>query len=92
MVLPPLDSDPDKDGKPSDHKIVKMKPINTIDNISARNKRQVTFRPTPKSGLDKVVKWADEQKWENVINVTLTHHKASNLQDTLLTAINKYLL
>ena len=26
-----------------------------------------------------------------MINVTSTHHKASNLQDTLLTAINKYL-
>ena len=29
-VLPPLDQDPDKNGKPSDHKIVKMKPINTV--------------------------------------------------------------
>ena len=62
LVLPPLDPDPDKDGKPSDHKIVKMKPINTIDNISARNIGQVTFRPTPKSGLDKLMKWEEEQK------------------------------
>ena len=89
LVLPPLDPDPDKDGKPSDNNIVKMKPINTIDNISARNKRQVTFRPTPKSGLDKLMKWAEEQKWENVINVNSTHHKASNLQDTLLEVLLK---
>ena len=32
VVLPPLDNDPDKDGKPSDHKIVKMKPISNINN------------------------------------------------------------
>ena len=63
MVLPPLDPDPDKDGKPSDHKIVKMKPINTIDNISARTKRQVTFRPISESGLDQLTKWAEKQNW-----------------------------
>ena len=56
LILPPLDSDPDKNGKPSDHKIVKMKPINTVENISARDKRQVTFRPIPDSGLNKLIK------------------------------------
>ena len=91
LVLPPLDPDPDKDGKPSDHKIVKMKPINTIDNISARDKRQVTFRPISESGLDQLTNWAEKQDWNNVINVKSTHVKASNLQNTLLMAINKYL-
>ena len=91
LILPPLDSDPDKNGKPSDYKIVKMKPINTVENISARDKRQVTFRPIPDSGLNKLIKWAENEMWENVINVKSTHVKAKNMQDTLLNATNKFL-
>ena len=86
-----MDSDPDKNGKPSDHKIVKMKPINTVENISARDKRQVTFRPIPDSGLNQLIKWAENERWENVINVKSTHVKAKNMQDTLLNATNKFL-
>ena len=43
LVLPPLDNDPDKSGSPSDHKIIKMKPISNINNKPARTKREVTF-------------------------------------------------
>ena len=54
QVLPPLDPDPDKNGKPSGHKIVKMKPINTLNNKPASTKRKVIFRPFPESGLNKI--------------------------------------
>ena len=91
LVLPPLDQDPDKNGKPSNHKIVKMKPINTLENITARNKRQVTLCPIPKSGVTNLLQWADNQIWENVLNVKSTHQKAKNLQDTLMEATNKFL-
>ena len=36
VCLPPLDNDPDKDGSPSDHKIVFMKPIDSINNNPGR--------------------------------------------------------
>ena len=39
MCLDPLDSDPDKNGVKSDHKIVLIRPINTINNKSIRHSR-----------------------------------------------------
>ena len=47
--LEPLDPDPDKNGKKSDHKIVLVKPINTIDNKSCRKSRIVKVRPYTES-------------------------------------------
>ena len=61
VVLPPLDNDPDKDGKLSDHKIVKMSPISTINNKPARTKREVTFRPFPESGIKALESWFNSQ-------------------------------
>ena len=55
--LPPLDPDPDCDGKPSDHMMVEMRPIDTVNNKCARTKRKVTFRPLPQSGLDLMGDW-----------------------------------
>ena len=46
-VLPPLDNDPDKDGKPSDHNIIIAEPISEINNSCARQLRKITVRPTP---------------------------------------------
>ena len=40
LCLDPLDPDPDKNGKKSDHWIVLLKPINVINNKSARVTRQ----------------------------------------------------
>ena len=50
VCLPPLDPDPDKTGAPSDHKIVFMEPINSINNNPGRTQKKVTFRPLPQSG------------------------------------------
>ena len=91
LILPPLDPDPDKDGKPSDHKIVKMKPINSVENKPIRTKRQVTFRPIPESGLKNLETWANRQDWKSVTSVDSTHEKAANLQSTLMNALDKYL-
>ena len=64
IVLPPLDQDPDKNGKPSDHKIGKMKPIDSVNNKPIRSSRQVVFRPMPQSGMNSMEQWANEQNWE----------------------------
>ena len=90
-VIPPLDQDPDKTGKPSDHKIVKMKPINTVENKSTRTKRTVTFRPMPESGVQKLKQWASQKDWTSVTNAISTHDKAINLQSTLLKALDNCL-
>ena len=43
--LPPLDADPDTNGKPSDHLMVVMSPISVVNNKPARTKRTFTYRP-----------------------------------------------
>ena len=53
-VLPPLDMDPDKNGKPADHKIVVMSPVNGVHNNPAGTKREVEVRPMPESGMHKL--------------------------------------
>ena len=52
-----IDNDPDKNGKPSDHKIVLMSPINTINNKPARTIKEIKFRPITEAGLQKMQEW-----------------------------------
>ena len=49
--LPPLDSDPDTDGKPSDHRIVVVRPIASIDNKCARSTKNIKVRPITDLGM-----------------------------------------
>ena len=67
VCLPPLDPDPDSNGKPSDHLIVVMRPINTLNNKPARTTREIKVRPLIKSGLAKFEAWIQEQKWREVL-------------------------
>ena len=53
-IFPPLDPDPDSNGKPSDHFIPVMRPINVMENKCARSKRVVTVRPIMESGMNKL--------------------------------------
>ena len=59
--LDPLDPDPDKNGKKSDHRIVVSRPINVINNRSGREVRKVKFRPFPQSGMIKMKEWFIDQ-------------------------------
>ena len=81
VCLPPLDNDPDKDGKHADHMIVYMKPVDSINNNPARRKKSVTFRPLPNSGIEAMGRWIVEEKLECVTQAVTAHEKASNLQN-----------
>jgi hypothetical protein len=67
ICLPPLDNDPDKNGSPSDHMIVFMKPIDSINNNPARTKKTVTYRPLPESGIRNMGHWIVNYSWEAVL-------------------------
>ena len=82
--LEPLDSDPDKNGKKSDHKIVLVKPINVISNKSARQVKQIRVRPFPQSGIAKMREWFINQSWEKVYEAESAHDKAAEFQKELL--------
>ena len=88
-VLPPLDNDPDKNGKPSGHKIVVMSPINVIHNVPARSKRVVTVRPLPESGLNRLGHWLSSAKWENLNDFESAHEKAQTFQTEMLNMCDK---
>ena len=85
LCLEPLDHDPDKDGKPADHRIVVAKPINTLNNKNARITRKITTRPITHSGMKEMQNWIIQQTWENVFQTENTHSKAQIFQDTLIT-------
>ena len=89
MCLEPLDSDVDKNGKKSDHKIVIAKPINSVDNKCARQTRIVKVRPFPQSGILKFKNWLIDQTWQEVYSAQSTHEKAKNFQKMLLSKIDE---
>ena len=89
--LPPLDNDPDKNGSPSDHMIVYMKPIDSANLEIGRKQKSVTFRPLKESGIRQMGSWIVQHQWDEVLNVTTAHEKAVNLQNILLDKLNLYL-
>ena len=89
--LDPLDPDPDKNGKPSDHKIVLVKPVNTINNRSARKFREVKVRPFTRSGMEKLKNWFIDQDWKQVYQAENAHMKAKIFQNVLLQALDEFL-
>ena len=63
VCLPPLNPDPDSCGRPSDHFIVLMKPINALNNKSSRTHREIKVRPLSASGLKKFKHWIQNEEW-----------------------------
>ena len=63
VILPPLDKDPEKNGKSSDHCIVTSSAINVINNKSNRTFREVTYRPITEEGVAKMNDWLEGEDW-----------------------------
>ena len=68
----------------SDHRIVLAKPVNIINNRSARRFREVKVRPFPRSGMEKMKNWFIDQSWEEVYQAETAHEKAKIFQNILL--------
>ena len=66
LCLDPLDCDPDKNGSKSDHRIVLAKPINILNNKSARITKTIITRPITQSGIQKMQSWLMDQTWDQV--------------------------
>ena len=89
QTLAPLDPDPDKDGKPADHKIVIQKPISKINNKNARITREIQVRPMPQSGIDCFKNWLIDQNWKQIFEAVSAHEKAAIFQQILLQKFNE---
>ena len=83
QVLPPLDSDPEKNGKPSDHRIVLIKTICAINNQSSNTSRTILVRPITESGMNNMRIWMMNQNWSDVYNAHSENEKAKALQSLL---------
>ena len=83
QCLATLDPDPDTNGKPSDHRIVVIRPISAINNRCVRTTRKIIVRPMRESGLIKMRSWIAEQVWSTVYIAESAHNKASHLQNML---------
>ena len=91
VILPPLGSDPDKEGRPSDHWIPVMRPINQIDNRCSRTYKEIIVRPVHQSGMALLTAWFENQDWSTNRLCESVDGKADLLQSQILGAVNKYL-
>ena len=89
MLPPPLEADERSGGVAADHLIVKMEPVNMVNNQAARTFRTVQVRPMPISSM---ITYNMEMKncdWENLFMAQSAHEKAAILQDTHVTIVEK---
>ena len=90
QVLPPLDSDPDCNGKPSDHMMVVMTPITGFDSGQSRKTRNINFRPISEQGLQKMKEWLEKETWEEIFSENCANKKAEILQCVLVDKYDEY--
>ena len=89
--LAPLDSDEDKQGKPSDHLVVLMYPIESQFGCPTRKSRLVTCRPLPQSGIDKMGSWIVRQSWQELYQCKDVNSKAELLQNLMKQKLDEFL-
>ena len=91
ITKPPIENDQDKDGKPSDHLVVLMYPINSQIGIPPRKMRLVTFRPLPQSGIDRFGRWIQKQSWKNIYECPDVDLKAEMFQNFMKQKLDEFL-
>jgi hypothetical protein len=89
VCLPPLDPDPDTNGKPADHLIVDMKPVNALNNKPGRTVREVKVRPLTESGLAQFKTWIENQTWKEVLEEESVDTKAERLHNMVLDKLDE---
>ena len=91
ITKPPIESDQDKQGKPSDHLVVLMYPINSEIGCPTRISRLVTYRPLPQSGINKMGEWIQQQSWQDIYRCQDLNTKAEILQNMMKQKLDEFL-
>ena len=91
VCLKPLKPDEDMIGQPSDHCIVLMKPLDSINSQCTRVFREVKVRPMTKKGLSNLENWFSNQTWEAILKSDDVNCKASILQNMILEKVDLFL-
>ena len=79
----PLDSDSDKNGAPSDHKMVLMVPLNTVDNRIVRDKKTVEVRAFTEDNFQKMGAMLQEVDWKFIYQNSPISDKMERFQGLL---------
>ena len=90
VCLPALDADPGSGGKPSDHLIPLMRPINIIDNKSARIYKHIKVRPLADSIMALLRENFENKNWENVFNAKSANNKADIFYSEVMQIIDQF--
>ena len=90
QVLGPLDSDPDKNGKPSDHNILLVQPISVFNNKNARITQKIEIRPVTEAGIQQMKNWLSGEDWKTVSNAKTSNDKANTFQDIMVTKYKEF--
>ena len=91
ITKPPIDNAQDKEGKPSDHLVVLMYPINAQIGCPPRKNRLVTFRPLPQSGINNMGRWIQQQSWDQIYHCRDVNLKAEILQNMMKEKLDEFL-
>ena len=89
---PSTGPDPDTNGKPSDHRIVLVRPISAIINECSRSTQDITVRPITEVGLINMRNRLVCQDWSQVFQSSSAHEKAKILQEMLLHKFYEFFL
>ena len=81
--------DPGTGGATSDHLIPTMRPINTLNNKSARQVRKIKVRPLPDSVQSIINSEIEKKDWSNVYNAETANDKATIFKEELMEIVNK---
>ena len=74
------------DGKPSDHLIIVMRPINENSNSKPKQKK---YRPLPESGILMYKQWLQYETWNDLYQLENAHQKAEILQTLLMEKLDE---
>ena len=91
VCLLPLEPDENMIGEPSDHCIVIMKPLDSINTQCTRTYREVKVRPMTKKGLLNLENWFAGQTWQPILMSDDVNKKASLLHEMILEKVDLFL-
>ena len=78
-----LEVDSDKIGENSDHLMVKMIPLNNVNNNVSKEKKFITYRPLTDEGFKKMTFELENMSWEFIENIDEAECQMKMFQDTL---------
>ena len=90
ICLPPLDADPDKNGKPSDHLMVVMPPISVIENRPGRVTKRIKYRPFNVKNLEDMKAWMNSEDWSTFYEEDSANKKMEILQKMMVSKYHQF--